>query len=1272
MSQLSLILLGLLLLLVVAVLAWKYFIVHLKGASRSFYNALNEWEQLLGVNDRYETPWLLMVGDDERSEPLLQGWGLTPVARPAWFGRWWYGPEGAVLVLPQALFSHGENAGVQLKLWRQLLDLLVQSRARRPLDGVIWLHAMEQLSGDSDSAAEGAAARRKFIDLQQRLGLSLPVYMVITASEGLKGLPELIDVLPLSTLGTPLGWTSPYGTQTHWHPSWISQGVGLMQQTLSDLLVEIGTLRGQLDTTLYLLPQQLHNLNDPLQSLCDPVFQGNALGEAPRLRGIYLSATAKVDSDADNVDPFAETGPVKLPPPLFSQRLWRQRIVAEHGLAQPIGRILHLRQRWQRMLGLGTLVFAVLWLAGMIWAWQDRSSDAQSLADLLYDDQLHTPPTIDDDAARQRIQSFWRLLILTPRWQLSALTLPGSWFSNLDQQLAQELRVRAREQLFEPIHSRLQRDLDSLTGVTPTQRDNTTLSSANAYQQAIQIVNDAVSLEAHNRRLVQSVQGDERPLDDAVSLANDLFGLNMVPKSLPLNAQYNQVLAVPLKPLSTSMDMDGAKPKVSARYLAAMRLWLDTLFASANYKNIGGPLNEQLRNLQSSQRSDLADLEAISNSFDQLRQLVALTNTAWSQAAGNELTPGYQADLEKARHSSLINVNTVDQVQRYADTARRTFHERWLERGEDQLGILREQSGGVLALQTNLDQLDQGIDALLREDFSQAALNRAGTISDSGESLHNLDTTGLDAALHFYTSYQAFLQQQVAALPVDYRQGMIGAARRAASSAMWKRLNAQADSSVLISQTRLTASFNLPVDKARQVLQALGDVGDSRQVELLRRELNGRAMSDLRRAAEDLQRLPLLHLPIDFSQWDGTPNLSLRSFREPDVQSLKLSLGRQFSLIGDGVDSIRPAIDWLGSQREYLNTGEGMIVDEFVETTLAMKKFGEQNPTSPPLLYQQLLVRDFNDMDLSTCSKILGASALPDGRGRLATLARNAWDQAHLRCAALQDSKASMAWQQLSTYFNTYLAGRFPFVAKDNGIDANPDRVREFLELIDKYKADAYSGLQGSNSINSGAAAEFLFNLQNARLWLGPLLIRDKEGLRGLDLEVRWRTDREEERGADQVIDWNLATGAREVSYPAESISHANWVVGEPVRLALRWAKGSNQRPQDDSTQPNLAINDLQASWSYEGPWALLRFIRSNQASSLFTSQNDDDRPLALHVPVRSDAKSNANAQMFLRFAIKAIGGKQPLTLTPLPVSVPPSPYNTVYPLPVSSIETQP
>ncbi|MEF9672368.1 hypothetical protein QNM99_08415 [Pseudomonas sp. PCH446] len=155
------------------------------------------------------------------------------------------------------------------------------------------------------------------------------------------------------------------------------------------------------------------------------------------------------------------------------------------------------------------------------------------------------------------------------------------------------------------------------------------------------------------------------------------------------------------------------------------------------------------------------------------------------------------------------------------------------------------------------------------------------------------------------------------------------------------------------------------------------------------------------------------------------------------------------------------------------------------------------------------------------------------------------------------------------------------------------------------------------------------------------------------------------------MIDWSLATGPREVGYPAENLSHANWTVGEPVRLALRWAEGSNQRPLDDPKQPALAVADRQASWSYEGTWALLRFIRANQAGNHFATQDEGDRPLALQLPLRSPLPGNANALMFLRLSLKAVGGKQPLTLSALPTRVPASPYGSVFPLPVVSTESQ-
>ncbi|NWD71831.1 type VI secretion system protein ImpL [Pseudomonas gingeri] len=1273
MAYLGEILAALLLLVLLAALLWKYS-ARLNGANRSFYAAVNEWEEALGVQTRYDTPWLLMLGDAPQIEALLTGWGLTSVAQPAWFGRWWYGPDGAVLVVPAALFSHGERASVQLKLWRQLLELLVQARANRPADGIIWLCDLEQLTPDQDTAAAGLAARRKFVDVQQRLGLSLPVYMLLSGFDSLPGSSELLEVLPVAAKGAPLGWTSPYTAQTPWHPDWINQGLGQLEQAMADLLVEIGTLRGQVGAELYLLPRQLQALHDPMRSLCDPVFQANAMGEAPRLRGLYFSAQASRAAPAADADPFAE-GPTPIPaPPLFTPRLWRQRIIAEQGLAQPVARILQVRQRSQQLVAVAVGVIGLFWVIGMLWAWHGRSDAATQLSALLHEDQLHNPVTDDDAARRERIASFWQLLQASPRWHMGTSILPGSWFSALDQQLAQELRSRARVQLFTPLKGRLQDELNNLIAPRTVARPRAGSSNnEEAYRQAMQVLDQALAVESHNKRFAQSVQGDQRPLDDAIALANDLLGLNFQTKGLPLGDDYNHLLATAEVPLASPLQLDPVKPQIATRYVDSMRLWLDSLFASSDFTTTAAALNSQLQALQGGQRNSLAELEELDASVVQLRQLLALTNAAWSQGNGAQLAPGYQESLEKARQSALIGVAAVDKVESYAASSKGNFHDRWLAKGDEDQAILRQQSSGGLELQTNVDKLGQVVSALLHQDFSQMALNQDDAPPLNGQGLRELDGGKLDAALHYHDSYQLWLQQNVAELPSPYRKALIAAARSATSIAMWQSLNSVSSlGTSKPAEADRGTTFNLPADKALQVLQVFSDIGDTRQTEALRQELNTRALNDLHRSMDEIDALPLFRQPIDFSQWDGTRNLSLRAFRENDPQALKQDLNRQFTLIGDSLSTARPAIEWLDQQRDRLSPSDDGILDSFVDMNAELKKYSDQNPASSPLQYQQMVLRDFNDMDLGNCAKTLSDSILPMGRGNIAQLARSAHDRARQRCDSLQNYTAAVAWKRLDDYFRTYLAGRFPFSDDSTPVDANPDRVREFLDLIDKNLPSAFSGLENNHSAKSSAAAEFLFNLQNARAWLGPLLLRDKDGVRGLDLEIRWRTDRDEERGADQVIDWNLATGARVVSYPAENLSHANWTVGEPVRLALRWAKGSNQRPQDAPAQSALAVADLQASWSYEGAWALLRFIHAHQAGNHFTTQDEGDRPLALQLPLRSPLPGNADALMFLRLSLKAVGGKQPLILSTLPTRVPASPYGSVFPLPVASTEIQP
>lgn len=190
------------------------------------------------------------------------------------------------------------------------------------------------------------------------------------------------------------------------------------------------------------------------------------------------------------------------------------------------------------------------------------------------------------------------------------------------------------------------------------------------------------------------------------------------------------------------------------------------------------------------------------------------------------------------------------------------------------------------------------------------------------------------------------------------------------------------------------------------------------------------------------------------------------------------------------------------------------------------------------------------------------------------------------------------------------------------------------------------------------AANEFLERLKLARPWLGAMLLRDKAGLAGIDMEVRWRTDRDSEQGADQVIAWTLDAGNQGISYPGEEQQVLHWNVGQPINLLLlRWAKGGTQRPVNDPLQADLRVSGLEAEWQYLGPWSLLRLMSAHVSMQRQPNADYTDFPLSLAVPVHAPQDEENQAVMFVRLSLMSQGGKAPLSIQPLPVQAPRSPF---------------
>lgn len=1240
------------------------------SAVRSFYAALRQMERDLAVHDRYEMPWLLMLGDEEQGARLCASWHLGAMSRSAWFGRWWADPDGAVLVVPNALFMPDEGATAQTGAWWRLLGLLLRLRAQRPLDGVIWTIPAARLWDGEQAVAHGLAARRKFIDLLQRLGLSLPVYVVVTGMEEVPGFQAFLAALPEESRACSLGWTSPYGVEAAWQTPWSDSALVQVTRSVSEAVIELGALSGRLSEEVYRLPQQFESLHGNLQVVLDPVFQGNALGEAPRFRGLYFTAS-QAQAENDEWGNTAELAPVRQS--LLSRQLWHKRIIAEQGLAQAVPRILRVRRRWQRVAAVAAVVVAVLWVGAMTWVWRDAVSDADRLAGLLQHAQGRYVAITDEtrrrDLTRQNVQTFWNVLEQAPRWRYTSLVFPTSWFSSLDSRLADILRSSALTQLYQPLHDLMAADYQALSRIQPAGRrssaDGTDPELWPNYVNAKALVEGALKVEQQNLWFGQALSNPKGPLDDLAQMSNSAFGINLNTGTLRREAYYNRVLSTAAPPTLQPLNLQQDRAQITEHFQRLMQLWLVQYSLGDNFVRPAGYLRAQVDKLRDGYGNSLKELEVVSGLIDDLQDVIGLTNSAWSRSNGRDLVPGYQTLLDDVGKSTLLGPSVVRSVDSQAARLQKTFRDQWVAQGGDSEQLLVQQSTGALALQEDILGLDKAIDSLLKYDFVAISLRQ---VSDDQGRTQSVDSDGLGSALNYYDSYKNYASRELPQIPPVFRAALLGAAQSAAATAMWFSLETRAN----LPRLRAEQTFDVPADKALLLQKAFVELKRPDLAATLQNVLNQRAMADVMRALGEVEALPVFRQRYAIEHWDGSKDLGLQLFRSSDTQDLKQSLAQQFAVMQNTTEEHVAALEWLKVQRSNLSIADNDRVTRLLALNEEMLKYKGQNPASSPALFEQLVGRDFVEMDAQSCAEILQSANIPRGADDISRRGQALWDQAQQRCSVLQQQLGARAWSRLADYFNQYLADRFPFSYDLHAADADPERVRYMVQLIDSSLAQAESGLAYSRSTDKPAAQDFLDRLKQAREWLGPLFVRDKDGVQGLDLDILWRTDREDERGADQVIAWGLHAGNQSIVYPGDEQKRLHWTVGEPIRLVLRWAKNGSQRPANDPLQPSLAVHDLEAGWEYTGPWSLLRLMRSHVSVRRQPGVSYTEFPLTLQLPVHAPYTSDTQAQMFMRLSLLTQGGKLPLSVQPLPVRAPQSPFAETGGSPLFSAQERP
>jgi type VI secretion system protein ImpL len=252
-----------------------------------------------GKNALYALPWYAIIGPPGAGKTTaLRHSGLVfPYADSAVRGvggtrncDWWFTNEA--ILLDTAGRYATESADAQE--WLAFLDLLRKYRGDKPLNGLIIAVAAVEIIDATEPMLEQMAQklRARIDEVMTRLGMVLPVYLVVTKCDLMAGFTEFFGTMKKSERAQAWGATFNLNED--------KSNPGAIFTREFDILVQsvhgrsLGRLANERDRgareLIYQFPLEFAALRRPLNDLVGRVFAPNNFGQTPTFRGFYFTS----------------------------------------------------------------------------------------------------------------------------------------------------------------------------------------------------------------------------------------------------------------------------------------------------------------------------------------------------------------------------------------------------------------------------------------------------------------------------------------------------------------------------------------------------------------------------------------------------------------------------------------------------------------------------------------------------------------------------------------------------------------------------------------------------------------------------------------------------------------------------------------------------------------------------------------------------------------------------------------------------------------------
>lgn len=346
------------------------------------------WYMFIGAPGAGKTTALLnsglqfLLGDNaDRDKVAVTGVGGTRNC------DWWFTRDAVLIDTAGRYSTQDSDATVDASAWDSFLALLKKTRPRQPINGVMLtvsaLDLMQLNTADRNELAR--QLRDRLHELQTKLGVRAPVYVLVTKMDLVAGFNESFGELAKDAREQVWGFTLPW--QDGADPAVdaaFDQGFAGLEHRLGEGLGD--RLQAERDpqrrAALFGFPSELAGLRRPLKDFIAAVFSaGGQVQRVPPMRGVYFTSGTQEGTPFDRVmgslgrafgleRPALATrgaGPGKS---FFLARLLREVVFLERGLGV-FNAAAERRRRVLRtgvMAGIGVLSLALVvgWIISFV------------------------------------------------------------------------------------------------------------------------------------------------------------------------------------------------------------------------------------------------------------------------------------------------------------------------------------------------------------------------------------------------------------------------------------------------------------------------------------------------------------------------------------------------------------------------------------------------------------------------------------------------------------------------------------------------------------------------------------------------------------------------------------------------------------------------------------------------------------------------------------------------------------------------------------------